>query len=141
MAITHWSKSPSFVRWLSLALAALLLAACATKGDMMESLNTSLRSYEKAVRWAKFDAVYSFHKWEANQEPTLPANMGNIRVTNYESSEQKFDPKNQVMKQTVTLRYYNTDDLRERTIKFHHEWKFFPKTKHWYLISDPIRFP
>ncbi len=45
------------------------------------------------------------------------------------------------MKQTVTLHYYNTDDLRERRVKHRHEWKYFPENKRWYLISDPIVFP
>jgi hypothetical protein len=67
--------------------------------------------------------------------------MKNIRVTKYESSGQKYDPKEKVMKQTVTLRYYSTDSLRELTLRQEQEWKYFPDLKHWYLISDPLTFP
>lgn len=141
MLIIHRGRVLSVLRWLGLGLAILLSGACATEGKMMDNLNKTLRGYEKAVRWAKFDAVYSYHKWEANQETTIPANMESIRVTQYESSGQKFDQQNRVMKQTVTLRYYNTDDLRERRLKYRHEWKYFPDSKRWYLISAPIAFP
>lgn len=127
--------------WISLGLVIMLLGGCATKGDMMDNLNKTLRGYEKAVRWGEFEAVYSYYKWENDEEPEIPANMENIRVTKYEPSRQKFDQKNRIMKQMVTLRYYNTDDLRERSLKHRHEWKYFPKLKRWYLISDPIVFP
>ncbi|NOX92743.1 MAG: hypothetical protein GXP18_09935 [Gammaproteobacteria bacterium] len=141
MLITLRNQTFPFPGWFGLSLAALLLSACATQGEMMDNLNKTLRGYEKAVRWAKFDAAYSYHKWKADQEATIPANMENIRVTKYESSGQKFDQQKLVMKQTVTLHYYNTDDLRERRLKHRHEWKYFPESKRWYLISDPIVFP
>ncbi len=141
MPITRRDQILSFLSWSGLSLAALLLSACATQGEMMDDLNKTLRGYEKAVRWAKFDAVYSYHKRETDQEADIPANMENIRVTKYESSNQRFDQQKLVMKQTVTLHYYNTDDLRERRVKHRHEWKYFPENKRWYLISDPIVFP
>jgi len=141
MPITRRGQPLSILIWSGLSLAALLLGACATQGEMMDNLNTALRSYEKAVRWAKFDAAYSFHKWGAEQEASIPANMENIRVTKYASSNQRFDQEKLVMKQTVTLHYYNTDDLRERSVKHRHEWQYFPESKRWYLVSDPIVFP
>jgi len=141
MQIARRKHSHSFLRWLMLVLTALLLSSCATQRDIMDDLNKTLRGYEKAVRWGKFEAVYSYHKWEEDQEPEIPANMENIRVTKYEPSRQKFDKKNKIMKQMVTLKYYNTDDLRERSLKLRHKWEYFPKLKRWYLISDPIAFP
>lgn len=141
MRITRWKQNLSPSRWIVLALIALLLGGCASQGDIMDNLNKTLRGYEKAVRWAKFDAVYSYHQWKGDEEPELPANMENIRVTKYTSSKQKFNEKDQIMKQTITVRYYNTDSLRELSLKHRHEWKYFPKLKRWYLISDPIVFP
>jgi len=141
MPTTRREQTLSFLSWSGLSLAALLLSACATQGEMMDDLNKTLRGYEKAVRWAKFDAAYSYHKRETEQEVSIPTNMENIRVTKYESSNQRFDQQKLVMKQIVTLHYYNTDDLRERSLKHRHEWKYFPENKRWYLISDPIVFP
>jgi len=141
MHTTRRKPQHLLLRGFLLAISALLLSACATQGDIMDKLNTTLRGYEKAVRWAKFDAVYSYHKWEAGQEMLPADNMENIRVTKYQSSRQKFDPKHKVMKQIISLRYYNTDDQRERSLKHQHEWQYFPKLKRWYLVSEPIVFP
>jgi hypothetical protein len=136
-----FARRRSPLQRLSFALITLLLGACATQADMMRDLDNTLRGYEKAVRWAQFDAVYSFHRWEDGQQPSIPARMESIKVTKYETSREKFDPKAKIMKQTVTVHYYNTDDQRVRTLKYPQEWKYFPKFKRWYLISDPIVFP
>jgi len=127
-------------RAFTLLIAALLLAGCATTGDMMEKLNTSLRGYEKAIRWAKFDAAYSYHKWAEGEQASLPPNMENIRVTRFETTGEKFDAKNKTMKRTVKLRYYNTENQREVSMKYHQEWKYFEDSKRWYLTSTPLTF-
>jgi len=141
MFVAHRDHTVSLLRWLGVGISALLLGACATQGDIMDNLNTTLRAYEKAVRWGQFEDVYSYHKWQDGQQTDLPANMDNIRVTKYQSSSQKFDPKANSMKQTVTLRYYNTDDQREQRLKYRQEWQYFPDIKRWYLLSDPVVFP
>ena len=129
--------------WIQLTVAfliALILGACSTTGDKMDDLNKALRGYEKAIRWGKYDAAYSFHKWPDGIQPSLPANMDNIRVTSYETVGEKFNEKEMIMKQTIKLRYYNTENLREKAMQLPQEWKFFPELKRWYLISDPITF-
>lgn len=128
----------SHVLWI--ALISLVLGACSSTGQMMDNLNQTLRSYERAIRWANFDAAYSFHKWEEGEQPTLPANMKNIKVTRYQKSSEKFDQKNLRMKQLVTVQYYNTSNLRERSMQIQQDWKYFPDLKRWYLMSDPITF-
>lgn len=129
--------------WTQLTVAifiTLLLGACATTGDKMDDLNKALRGYEKAIRWGKYDAAYSFHKWDKGVQPTIPANMENIRVTSYETVGEKFNEKLMIMKQTVKLRYYSTETLREKAMQLPQEWKYFPELKRWYLISEPITF-
>jgi hypothetical protein len=123
-----------------LLLATLLLSACATsRPEMMDNLDQALRGYEKAVRWAQFDAVYSFHKWEKSQ-PITPEYMEKIRVTRFESNGEKFDPKTKTMKRNIKLRFYNTDDQRERSVRYAQEWKYFDDTARWYLVSEPVSF-
>lgn len=121
-------------------MAILLLTGCATTSDMMDKLNTSLRGYEKAIRWAKFDSAYSYHKWDDDEQASIPSYMENIRVTHFETMGEKFDPKNKVMKRTVKLRYYNTEYQREKSMRYPQEWKFFEDSKRWYLVSAPITF-
>lgn len=128
--------------WVQLTVAlfiALLLSACSTTGDLMDNLNKSLRSYEKAIRWAQYDAAYSFHKWEGDA-PKMPENIENFRVTRYETFGEKFNQKDKTMKQTIKLSYYNMEDQRVKSLKHPQEWKFYPESKRWFLISPPIPF-
>lgn len=143
MSIPTLTTTGTQTSWAKLVIAlfiTLLLSACATTNDMMDSLNKSLRGYEKAIRWAQYDAAYSFHKWEAGMQPSMPENIENFRVTKYKTFGEQFNPKEKTMKQTVKLRYYNTEDQRERSLEQPQEWKFFPDNDRWYLVSEPITF-
>ena len=123
-----------------ICLLLLLLGACATTADKMDKLNSTLRGYEKALRWAKFDMAYSFHKWDSDEQPSIPNHLKNIRLTSYGVGNRSFDEKTMTAKQTVTIRFYNQSDLRERTLEDKQRWKYFPDSKRWYLISEPPTF-
>jgi len=132
-------------RWVLLTatfLITLLLGACAgiENAEKMDNLNKTLRGYEKAIRWAKYDAAYSYHKWEDDVQPSIPKDIENFRVTKYETFGQKFSEKDMIMKQTLKLRYYNTESQREKALQQIQEWKYYPKLERWYLISAPLTF-
>ncbi len=125
---------------LTIALISLMLGACSSTSQLMDHLNQSLRGYERAVRWANFDLAYSFHQWDEEVQPMLPAVMKDIKITSYQTSSEKFDQKKLEMKQLVTVGYYNTNNLRERTMQIRQHWKYYRDLKRWYLISEPITF-
>ena len=125
--------------FVSLAIC-MLLAACASTADKMDRLNSTLRGYEKALRWAKFDIAYSYHKWESKEQPSIPNHLKNIRLTNYGASNSSFDEKTMTAKQTVTINFYNKNNLRERSLEDKQRWKYFPDEKRWYLMSKPPSF-
>ena len=118
----------------------LTLGACATSFDKMDKLNSTLRAYEKALRWSKFDAAYSYHKWDEDEQPSIPKHLKNIRLTSYSSSSQSFKESTMTAKQMVVIRYYNQENLRERTLEDKQSWKYFPDKKRWYLMSKPPSF-
>jgi hypothetical protein len=124
----------------SVLLLLITLGACATSYDKMDKLNMTLLGYEKALRWAKFDVAYSFHKWDADEQPSLPKYLKNIRLTSYSAGNHSFDETSMTAKQMVTISYYNKDNLRERSMENKQSWKYFPDKKRWYLISKPPTF-
>ncbi len=132
--------SQKIVTGIVFCLLLITLGACATTYDKMDKLNMTLRAYEKALRWAKFDTAYSFHKWDANEQPSLPKHLKDIRLTNYSVSNQSFDEDSMTAKQTVTMRFYNQNNLRERSLETKQRWKYFPDKKRWYLMSEPPTF-
>lgn len=140
LTATATQKQTPWTRLTAALCITLLLGACATTADTMDSLNTALRGYEKAVRWAEYEAAYSYHKWEGDVQPSIPKDIENFRVTKYETFGEKFNNKDMVMKQTIRLHYYNTETQREKSLKHPQEWKFYPESKRWYLISEPLTF-
>jgi hypothetical protein len=133
-------KQISWVRLTITLLIILLLGACATTADRMDNLNKSLRGYEKAIRWGHYETAYSFHKFKEGAPSSLPENIDNFRVTKYESFGQKLNEKDMIMKQKIKIRYYNTETQREKSLQHPQEWEFDPKSKRWFLISEPIKF-
>ena len=126
--------------YLAICLLALLLGACSTTVDKMDKLNQTLRAYEKTLRWAKFDAAYSFHKWGENEQPSIPAHLKDIRLSGYDVGNSGFDQNNMTATQTVFIRYYNQNNYRERSLEDKQEWKYFPDLKRWYLTTKPPTF-
>lgn len=121
---------------LAICLTSLLLGACATTYDKMDKLNQTLRGYEKALRWAKFDMAHSFRKFDAGKETSPPAHLKNIRITVYDVTRQHFDEKTMTAELTVSISYYNVENLREHSLQDKQSWKFFPEQKRWYLMSE-----
>ena len=116
------------------------LSACSTTADKMDKLNTTLKGYEKALRWAKFDAAYSFHKWDSEEQPSMPDHLKNIRITKYGERNLVFDEKAMTAKQTVSISYYNKNNPVEKSLEDKQRWKYFPDEQRWYLISEPLSF-
>ncbi|NOX76988.1 MAG: hypothetical protein GXP17_10335 [Gammaproteobacteria bacterium] len=129
-----------FFVFAALLLSGLLLGGCSTTADRMDRLDRTLNGYEKALRWGKFDAAYSFHKWGTDEQPSIPAHLKKIRMTRYEVTSRRFDEKTMTARQSVAIRYYDTDTATERELQDRQRWKYFEDAKRWYLMSDPPVF-
>lgn len=128
------------ITFFTISFTALVLASCATTADKADKLERTVRGYEKALRWAKFDMAYSYFKWESGEQPVIPENLKSIRLTQYRIANRKFDEDSMTASQVVTINYYNQSDLRERELEDHQQWKYFSDEKRWYLISKPPAF-
>lgn len=136
----HSNRYQKIFASLTICLLLIVLGGCATTFDKMDRLNSTLRGYEKALRWAKFDIAYSYHKWDSTEQPAIPKHLKNIRLTNYGVSNSSFNEKEMTAKQTVTMGFYNKNNLRERSLEDKQRWKYFPDEKRWFLMSKPPSF-
>jgi len=123
-----------------ISLSFLLLTACSTTADKVDRLDQTLSAYGSALRWAHYDTAYSFHKWDAEGQPAIPAYLKSIKVTNYNVANRTFDEKSMTARQIAIIKYFNEDDARERTLEDHQIWKYFPDQDRWYLTSMPPDF-
>lgn len=129
-----------FSRYGILLVCVVILSACATTTDHMDRLNSTLSTYEKAIRWRDFDAAYAMHQWDQQDLPSLPAQLKYIRVTHYEVKDLHFDQTAMTARQTAIIRYYNTETSRERTLEHVQQWTYHKGNKRWYQTSKPPVF-
>ena len=111
------------------------LFACSTMSDMAYKLDTTMFAYERALRWGDYDVAYSAH---INEKGPLTAeqrkNLKRFRLTAYKVTQSKFvDEKHAT--QLVELRYYNEENVRERTINLNVEWEFDDVGNRWQITS------
>ena len=121
-----------------LAVLFSLLFSCAASSDF-ESLDASLRSYERAIRWGEFTAAKSFHKNEPELKDLERRRLKFYRVTNYAVI------RNEVVDKFnshayVEIKYYKSDRpvIKSVTVKQH--WKRDKGSKLWYLESPFPKF-
>lgn len=126
------------IPWLACGL---LLSACATTADRLEHLDRVQHDYEKAIRWAQFDAAISFRKLEPGEPIPSTAALKNVRVTRYTVNNSSLGADKMSATQVVTINYYRTDTSRERSVVDRQQWKYFSDDKHWYLMTPLPEFP
>ena len=111
------------------------LYACSSMSDMAYKLDNTMFAYERALRWGDYDVAYSAH---INEKGPLTAeqrkNLKRFRLTAYKVTQSKFvDEKHAT--QLVELRYYNEENVRERTINLNVEWEFDDVGNRWQITS------
>lgn len=93
-------------------------------------------SYEHAIRWGHYDVAKGFRKRQETEHGAWHVdNLDKIRVTSYEllgsnSSEDKLR-----VHQAVKIRYFNADQMIEKTLIDKQVWEYDDTEKAWYLKS------
>lgn len=115
------------------------LASCAISPDPMQLLDSSTRSYERAIRWGEFTRAKSFHK----SSPVLPdlerRRLKLYRVTGYTVLQQDIMNKHNAYLM-VEIKYVKKDKQVIKTITSKQHWKREKESKTWYLESSFPRF-
>ena len=73
-------------------LMGLLLAGCASVPEELDTLDTTLKNYEKAMLWSEYDYILSSHKGQ-NMSPRQHEQLKSIKVTNYDVLRSKLMPE------------------------------------------------
>jgi len=112
------------IRILGLVLLALLLVAtgCQTNVSRKDAINVALYSYEKALRWVGPREAYSFLR-EDLQPPYLPADIDSYRIVGYTVMAPPVEIQENLVVQTVKIRYVNADTQVMREIMDEQAWE------------------
>lgn len=116
-----------------------LLSSCAMSPDAMETLDSSVRSYERAIRWGDFTRAKSFHKNAPILSDLERRRMKFYRVTDYSVLRHDTpDEYNSLL--LVEVKYYKNDLPVIKTISAKQHWKREKESKIWYLDSPFPKF-
>lgn len=108
------------------------LISCSISPDEMETLDSSIRSYERAIRWGEFSRAKSFHKNSPELSDLERRRLKLYRVTDYATLQHDTpDTFNSYL--MVEVKYYKNDMPVIKTITAKQHWKREKESKIWYL--------
>lgn len=110
------------------------LVSCAVSPDEMEVLDSSIRSYERAIRWGEFTRAKSFHKSSPVLSDLERRRLNFYRVTGYTVLQQDI-PNKYNAHLMVEIKYVKKDMQVIKTITSKQHWKRDKDSKIWYLNS------
>jgi len=123
-----------------LVLLAVFLAGCTSlqgKYRLAQFENIS-SAYGQAIRWGDYDVANGFRKkQETDHEAWNVDKIDKIRVTSYEllNSNPSEDKNILRVHQAVKIRYFNADQMIEKTLIDKQLWEYDDTEKAWYLQS------
>jgi hypothetical protein len=139
----YWSPlKPLLLRWA--ALLGLVLTGCASmeSKERIESLDRSLITYGKALRWGEYEEA-ALYRLPRDGRPVRSVNRDDfkdIRVTSYQVFEQRFNRAQTEAGVTMSISYYHEDTGTARTITDQQTWWYEPNQKRWFLDGDLPEF-
>ena len=115
------------------------LFSCSIAPDPAVTLDKSVTSYERAVRWGEFVRAKSFHKNDSELSDLERRRLKFYRVTGYTTLQNSTpDPHNAYL--TVEIKYYKNDQLVIKSVTVKQHWKRDKKSTLWYLDSPFPKF-
>src|ERR687896_599279 len=139
----YWSPlKPLLLRWA--ALLGLVLTGCASmeSKERIESLDRSLITYGKALRWGEYEEA-ALYRLPRDGRPVKSVNRDDfkdIRVTSYQVFEQRFNRAQTEAGVTMSISYYHEDTGTARTITDQQTWWYEPNQKRLFLDGDLPKF-
>lgn len=128
------------IKPITFALAvALLLTACQvpsiTDRARDNKLRTTLNSYESVIRWGTLEKAYGFLSPELSAKASIPAGLGNIRVTSYEHITGPRQLGEDRATQTVLIEYVEQDRQIVHRLTDQQVWQWVEDESTWQRVS------
>jgi hypothetical protein len=113
----------------------MLLVGCAgyQQSKKESALNSTLSSYQTAMRWGHWETLVSYRGAKAPAVPEF--DFDNIRVTSYEIRQPPVSTDENTAHQVVQIGYVLNDQQRLRKLYDRQEWRYDPEAKQWRVFS------
>ena len=120
-----------------------LIIGCASFGEVkqMDLLEQRTKNYETALRWGRYEIASAFIKSKVTTHITDSLDgLKQIKITSYKLLARNFLENNEEAEQKVEIKFYNIDNLIEKTIIDHQTWIFNKELENWFLSSGLPEF-
>ena len=115
------------------------LVSCSVSPDPAVTLDKSVTSYERAIRWGEFVRAKSFHKKAPELSDLERRRLKFYRVTGYTTLQNNTPDKHNAYF-TVEIKYYKNDQLVIKSVTVKQHWKREKKSTLWYLDTPFPKF-
>lgn len=131
---------PNIPPILPLAVAALMLAGCGAirEEKKTSALEAAVTAYGSAIRWGYYETAFGYV--HPDKRKALPANIGDIQVTNYDVVQPPVMQDDDSATQIAQIDYVLRDVQRVRSVSDRQLWRYDQKTKTWWLHSGVPTF-
>jgi hypothetical protein len=127
----------------SLILLLSLLTACNAyqSKKKMNNLESTLTSYNVALRWAEHKTLYSYYvSPNGTQPPADIAALEEISVTGIEEVEKTINEEQTKANIKLVVKYYKKDEGSVRTLKLDQEWWYNEPNNQWFIDGEFPKF-
>ncbi len=121
-----------------LAASLIIVIGCASLGEhkKLDMLEQRTDSYEAALRWGRYEIAGAFIMSKVTNHLTDNLDgLKQIKITSYKLLARNFLENNEEAEQKVEIKFYNIDNLIEKTIIDHQTWIFNKDMGNWFLSS------
>lgn len=122
----------------------LALGACMTPKPTRENLETTIRDYQKLIRWEESAGSVLFVPEPLKEEYIDKlAGFDKVRIVDLQLKKVDLAPDMMSAKVTVEYVYHQASGINIKVLRDVQSWVFSPETKPtgWQLTSMPPRFP
>lgn len=107
--------------------------SCSYIPDELESLDKTLKAYERAIRWRGYDFARSLQKNPEAISDAQRQRLKNIRVTSYKVINKTISADYSKTDLIVDIRYYFDNSVVERVITDRQRWLYDKDRNRWQL--------
>ena len=126
--------------WCALLWAVLVLAGCATGGDMRSALEQRQYDFSAAIRWGDFEGAWAAVDPKYREQHPKTAlefeRYKQIQVSGYNDLASEVSADKLHARREIQIGVINKHNMTERSLRYTEMWRFDPATKTWWVTSD-----
>lgn len=123
-----------------LCISCLMLAACATQSSLTESLDRSVKAYNRMVRWHELEnAVMSYADTDLREVSLQKAEVlkkQGISITDFRILSTRYIPEKNTGDVVAEFDYFMLPSTRVKTVTHRQEWLYLKESKSWKLKNS-----